>query len=276
VYKAITLNDLGILCQELGRFVDAEKLFLQSLAVLERRYNPTDRAVVRAAANLVSLYLETEQITKAETILLPLIPSQEGVPSGPDGSILLSDLASVRVRQGRLETAELLFRKVIDALDKNPEQESREELAIAMTDLSEVYQEARRFPEAPDWADRARRIVDAIPNPLPKVVIKTLNNLAEISAESGKPAEAAPLFIQAIHFTETTLGPEHPTLGEVLRNYAVFLRQTKNRGEARKIEKRASEILKRSSRENLEGYTIEASALANPSGSKPRVLALKP
>src|SRR5579862_84579 len=83
LYRGITLNDLGILFQDLGRYIDAEKLFLQSLSVLERRYSTSDRVVVRAGANLVSLYLETQQITKAESILLPLIPSQESVPAGP-------------------------------------------------------------------------------------------------------------------------------------------------------------------------------------------------
>jgi tetratricopeptide (TPR) repeat protein len=262
VYEAITLNDFAILYQDLGKFVDAEKLFLRSLAILEHRYGTRDRAVVRTAANLVSLYLETRQITKAETVLLPLIPSQESVPPGPDGPVLLSDLASVRIRQGRLATAESLFRRVIEDLDKRPEPEYREELAIAMTDLSEVYQATGRLPEALDWADRARRVMETIANPLPKVVIKIFNNLAELSAESGKPAEAAPLFQQAIKFTENTLGPEHPVLGDILLNYAVFLRQTKNRAEAGKIEKRARAILQKSRHENLEGYTVEATALA--------------
>ncbi|HLX43592.1 MAG TPA: tetratricopeptide repeat protein [Bryobacteraceae bacterium] len=275
LYRGITLNDLGILFQDLGRYIDAEKLFLQSLSVLERRYGTSDRVVVRAGANLVSLYLETQQITKAESILLPLIPSQESVPAGPDGPILLSDLASVRAGQGRLEAAELLFRRVIDALDKTPQEEYREELAIAMTDLSEVYKKDHRFPEALEWAARAERIMETVANPFPRAVIKILNNLAEISAESGKLPEAAGLFVRAINYTETTLGREHPVLGGILRNYAAVLHQTKNRGEARKIAKRANAILEKSRRENLEGYTIEASVLANPSG-KPAILAIKP
>jgi tetratricopeptide (TPR) repeat protein len=108
-------------------------------------------------------------------------------------------------------------------------------------------------------------------------MIKTLNNLAEISAQSGKPAEAAPLYRQAIEYADRKLGPQHPVLGDILFNYANFLRRTKNGREARKIEKRANAIRERTRHENLEGYTVEASSLVNPNQTgKASAMALKP
>jgi len=238
---------------------------------------PNSRILMRAAANFASVYIETGQTTKAEHLLLRFIPLDGSFPQGPDGPVLVSDLASIRVRQGRFAEAEILFRRVIAQLSAGAPGEHREELATAMTDLSEVFQKTGRLPEALDWAGRSRRLVETMPNPMPMLVIKTLNNLAEISAQSGKPADAAPLYRQAIEYAERTLGPQHPVLGDILLNYANFLRQRKNGREARKVEKRANAIRERTRHDNLEGYTVEASSLVNPSqNGKVGAMALKP
>jgi hypothetical protein len=134
------------------------------MAILEASMKPNSRILVRAAANFASVYIETGQTTKAEHLLLRFIPPDGSYPNGPDGPVLVSDLASIRVRQGRFAEAEILFHHVIADLSAAGG-EHREELATAMTDLSEVFQKTGRLPEALDWAGRARRLVETLPNP---------------------------------------------------------------------------------------------------------------
>jgi len=54
----------------------------------------------------------------------------------------------------------------------------------------------------------------------------TLNGLAAVVRFGGRPAEAEPLFREALHLLEGRLGPAHPDAATVRNNLAMLLRAT--------------------------------------------------
>ena len=70
----------------------------------------------------------------------------------------------------------------------------------------------------------------------------SLQNLALLSREQGLYAEAETLSVRVLAIVEKAYGPEHPTVAEVLGNYANLLRKTGREEEASSMEARAQAI----------------------------------
>jgi tetratricopeptide (TPR) repeat protein len=267
VYRGITLNSWGVLCQQFGKLLEAEKFYLRSMALLENVPGVRKQILARSAANLASLYFESHQDTKAEHLLLHYVSPEGCVPPGPDGPVLLSDLASLRARQGRFDEAETLFHRVKAFLQSSSDPESREEMAIVLSDLSDLYKLTNRYPQALDFARRALDSVQTLPNPMPLTVIKITANAAAISELNGEFVEAADLYQRAIHTAEADFGTDHPLLGDILTLYGKFLRRTGHARAAAKVEKRTAVILAKARRQNRTGYTVEAHTLSLEAGN---------
>jgi len=70
----------------------------------------------------------------------------------------------------------------------------------------------------------------------------TLNGLALLYTAYGLYAEAEPLYHRAVAIGEKALGPEHPYVATVLKNYADLLSKTDRNAEAERLEERARAI----------------------------------
>jgi tetratricopeptide (TPR) repeat protein len=93
-------------------------------------------------------------------------------------------------------------------------------------------------------------------------VARTLTNLAALYCSKGRHAEAEPLFHRALSIAENALGPQNPLVGRVLADYAVLLRKTKRKTEARQLELRAKAIREMHSADRIGEYTVDLSDLA--------------
>jgi tetratricopeptide (TPR) repeat protein len=67
--RALTLNRLGSVYQDLGRLREAEKFYQRSLSAWEKIFGLDHPDLARPLSSLVSLYLEDGQYAKAERLL---------------------------------------------------------------------------------------------------------------------------------------------------------------------------------------------------------------
>ena len=70
----------------------------------------------------------------------------------------------------------------------------------------------------------------------------SLNGLGRAFHAQGRYLEAEPLYERSLTIMEEALGPEHPSLAQVLENHAVLLRETDRMDEAEQMEARAKTI----------------------------------
>jgi hypothetical protein len=74
---------------------------------------------------------------------------------------------------------------------------------------------------------------------------------------TGAYAAAEPLFQRALAIAESSLGPENRLVGTVLAEYAVLLRKTKRKNEAKLLETRAQAIRQSHAPDDLERHTVD-------------------
>ena len=73
-------------------------------------------------------------------------------------------------------------------------------------------------------------------------VMACLNNLGELYRAQSRYAEAEPLYKRSLSILEKALGPDHPDVATVLKDYAGFLREVGKTEEAETMEARAERI----------------------------------
>jgi Tfp pilus assembly protein PilF len=94
------------------------------------------------------------------------------------------------------------------------------------------------------------------------LLLHPLSNLATIYAESGQRDEADATFRRALLITQSRLGNENSTYGNLLHSYATFLHKGGHKSEAKVIEARSKQVLTVASRRSGVGETIDIAAFA--------------
>jgi hypothetical protein len=84
-----------------------------------------------------------------------------------------------------------------------------------------------------------------------------LTNLAAFYCSTARYATAEPLFQRALAIAESSLGRENRLVGKILAEYAVLLRKTKRKNEAKLLETRAQAIRQSQAPEELGRHTVD-------------------
>lgn len=145
---AATLNYLGYVSQDLGRYAESEKYYQRSLRIWETIRDKDAPELVRTLSNLLSLYSETNQLAKAERLsrrCREINPEALG-PDSLDAARLLHNLASLALIQRKYPEAESLYRKALAILEKRSREE-RPEVATALNNLGLVESKLAGTPK---------------------------------------------------------------------------------------------------------------------------------
>jgi tetratricopeptide (TPR) repeat protein len=150
-------------------------------------------------------------------ILSPTVP-----PSDPSLAVAREDLALVMMRTWRNREAEFLLLQAVDALENQP---SSVDLGFALGNLVTLRRNQARYQEAVELSRRALAILERTLGADHPQLLGVLNNLAFVESETGRRDNADAVFLRALTIAENRLGTAHPTCGQILVNYAVFLRK---------------------------------------------------
>ena len=249
---AVSLNNLGILCQELGRIADAERYFLRFLSLVKRLPDQT-LLELRGAGNLAALYLGANQLGAARRLDLPAIAQRlEQVAPGS------SDLASAYVNVGLLEAAEgdpaeasAAFRRALLIWEKTDGHAAVQ--AAAFSDLGVVLMRLHRNADGLEALNRAVALAENELGTQDPALIPLLENAGGGQALTGNPASAVAHLDHALDIAKKSFGMDHIRTARVMAVYAETLRQLHRKGEAKALEKRARAILAKQGREQSLG-----------------------
>ena len=108
---ASLLRKRASLYYAMGRYDDAEPLYVRLLALLETELGPDHPRVVFGLNNLAAFYLEQGKYAEAEPAYAKALKSLETAlgPEHPEAANGLNNLAGIYKQQGKLATAEPLF-----------------------------------------------------------------------------------------------------------------------------------------------------------------------
>ena len=115
---AASLNDLGSLCHDSGRLVDADRAYHESLSIW-RRVDATNPKLAITLGNLAGLRLAQGRPSDAEKLYLEaqhLFASAYGAEN-PEVASVLSGLADVYWETGKYHEARVLAERAVSFLD---------------------------------------------------------------------------------------------------------------------------------------------------------------
>ena len=242
---AYIYNNLGSICQDQGRFSQADRYYRRSIAEWEKAGKPHHMAMARTLNNLASLLWDTGKPAEAERLLIRSSIIQIDVvgPNHPTAARLFYNLATIRFRQKRWAEAADAYRQVL-ALDSQLAGNALE-TAVAANHLASIYRKTGRHTETNLLFERARLTWeryrdtrDVASDGAPLLLV----DLATSFWIGNQLAEAESCVSRALAAVETRFGPRHPRTAQTLTLYAAVLRQTNRKAQARAMEKRAREI----------------------------------
>ncbi|SPF55138.1 hypothetical protein SBA4_6970007 [Candidatus Sulfopaludibacter sp. SbA4] len=258
VLLAQTLTRLGSVYADMGRLRDAENADLRALAAWERG-DPADPERSNALMGLVRVYMELREFAKAERFGSAAIQIREKAwgPSHSDVGAAYVNLAAVYHYERRYPQALEMYQRAIEILSKSG---GFEDAATVRGNLGTLLGAMGRPADAVAEIRQAIATLEVLgPRLRPKLAL-LLNNLALMDCRMGRWDEAEAAVLRAREIITGVFGPDHSSLGPVLRTYADVLRHTGRKREARQMERSAAALRQEAAAQNLTGYTVDAKA----------------
>jgi len=111
VDKATRLNNQGLLSRAQGFYEEAESLFLQALAMREKKLGSEHAGVATILSNLAETYQAQGRYIKVERLYKRALAIREKDPFNPDVDRSVEKLVALYRAQGKTKKAEGLLRK---------------------------------------------------------------------------------------------------------------------------------------------------------------------
>ena len=294
--RAKIAGNLAELYRREDRYAEAEEFYRDALAWRKKNLPATSVEVAYSLNNLGEIYRVEGRDWEARNLMETAVHNlQDFHPDAPGLPIVMSNYAFVLCRFQEFEQAEELLRTVLatyqergntasraygvtllrlgQVLERNNEAEATAELfdeaigifqrmgPAAKTDLAgalasrgELYQRQGHPEQARETEQRALNLLRSDGDALLRVQI--LHNLGNITAGGDKPSESVHYFEQSLVLQEKTLGAEHPSNAGLLLDYASATQRAGNKSLARKLRKRAQDLIARLRSQSLAQMTV--------------------
>jgi tetratricopeptide (TPR) repeat protein/outer membrane biosynthesis protein TonB len=148
----------GAASQEAGNYGEAEEVFRKALVLAERTLGPEHPALILLLNDLTRLYLKQSAYGLAEPLLLRLLDLKRSKGENhPEVATVLASLATVRQGLGRHESAEQLWRRVVEIRERTLAP-NHFATAIALEHLGDVCAARGKIREALSALGQAQMI----------------------------------------------------------------------------------------------------------------------
>jgi CHAT domain-containing protein/tetratricopeptide (TPR) repeat protein len=186
---------LALAYSRLGRYAEAEPLFLQAREILSKTLGAEDAETLRLENNLATLYADTGNYEKAEPLLRRVLGTMERVrgKDDPDTLSFVNNLAVVLQQRGRYREAEDLLARVLDARRRTLGPDDAATI-MAENNLATGYREQGRLTEAEAMFRRAVEAYERTLGPDHPKTLVPVTNLAAIYRELARYEDAARLY----------------------------------------------------------------------------------
>jgi TonB family protein len=201
---------LGELKQKIGKYAEAEELFLSAMNKAEAESGRNHPSIVPALSGLISNRILRGSVDGTEPFVERFLTIVQSVGDDPRIVLVLNDLVRLCLSESAYTLAEPLLIGLLDL--KESKGEERPEVATVLASLAVVRQAVGQHESAEKlW----RRVVEIRERTLPPnhiAITSALEHLASACAARGNVAEALPLLQRAHTIRALTLGAEHASL----------------------------------------------------------------
>ncbi len=200
---------LGSLRDYQGRYDEGEELLRRAIA-LRRDDSAQDRAGLGASLNTwAGVLLHQSRLDDARDAVNESLQIHEALygRTAPESATPLNLLAVCKMRLGRHEEAESLFRECLSITGETLDDFS---CLVTMHNLALTLKELGRYDEAEEYYLRARKGYDRVVGPEHSANLSAGNALAGLLELQGRYAESESLHREILVTRRRTLGDRHP------------------------------------------------------------------
>jgi tetratricopeptide (TPR) repeat protein len=218
---AQSMNSMGVVLKELGRFDEAQATLARSLAISTATLGESHPVTSKAMANLGLLLDGQGRDAEAEKYQRRALAAREAA-LGPDHlevSFVLGNLSSVLLDLGRTDEALAAARRGLAIREKQTGADS-EHTADGLSYVAQAQRAQGKLGEAAETNRRSLAILEKKGAGRDPNIGVLLSRLAEISEEQGRWAEALAYYRRVKENYEAALGPDHPDLADPLTGMA--------------------------------------------------------
>ena len=116
------------------------------------------------------------------------------------------------------------------------------DVALSLSNLGTLYARQKKYEAAEPLLKRALAIREQVLGPEHAVSLSSLANLARFYRIRGEFLRSGEFYGQVVARSERKLGSNHPGVVTALKDWASMLRQAKQNGPAKEIERRVQTI----------------------------------
>lgn len=214
-----------------GLLAEAEAFAMRSIATLANAYSSDDPILFWPLQVLAAVEFElgkigrtTETLKRMQSVRAPA-PEQRASMLGISASLLL---------RSRPHEAEQQFMEALSLWSEAGRGDSADAGGL-LNSLAVIYIEQGRVDDARRVLDRAFEIFDRSKDSVPMDYIKALNSRGAVSAQTGQWTEAQRELKQAVALANGQPHISTVMMASLLKNFAVVLRKTGQRREARVV-----------------------------------------
>lgn len=243
---AESLDDVAFLYEDVGRYDEAETLYLRAAEVVLDGFGDAHPAYATYLNNVAVLYTTLGRYDDAERLLRQVLHlhRRERRDRYPAWATAASNLAGVYEALGRREAAEELYRRAM-AVDREVFGEDHPAYGTDLYKLASLYVTTDCFPEAEPMMERAAEIIGEVLGEDAPEYAECLDRLATIHEWYGEVAEAERLFSRAAEIYRDARGDGAPELAAVLNNLGNLYLSQRRLGEAEPLLLQATEMDRR-------------------------------
>jgi tetratricopeptide (TPR) repeat protein len=214
-----------------------------------------------AESHLAGVLKARGRLREAETLLRDSLALESGFlsPDSNQHAETRNYLAEVLIGERRYEPAETELNLALPVLERQP---NRGMAAVALSNLAVIRHRQQRDLESRQLLTQSLDILRHQVLPDHPLLGLTCYNLASLDFVMGLRDQAGPLYREALECLHY-LGPSQATYLEVLINYAVFLRRTGHKAEARALEAQAKAARAHSADLANSGMTVDVATLGS-------------
>jgi tetratricopeptide (TPR) repeat protein len=229
------VNCLGETYLEEGRIGEADRYFHQALFGLEADQNSDklDRTIV--LNNLAVTQHLAGNLSKSVALMRKVVGTFESNPASRAENLgsALSNLAAMLHQAGALTEARTTAQRAVAILERCTNSDN---FAVSLLTLGRVLLDEGDPADAEASLERALKSAENLSSEETPTKALILGQLAVLYSRTGRGSEADAYFRHSMEMDRRLLSPWHPSLLDVMSVYADFLRVSKRKGEAKKLE----------------------------------------
>jgi tetratricopeptide (TPR) repeat protein len=231
---ALALNMIAeMICFE-GHFADARPMFERSLSILTSQKSQ-DPEIARVLTNMAASEWFLGNLSRAEKTLdqLTSLLKNAGKDWQPQLAFAFQTRARIADQVGDVRSAEVFSQQALSILEQSG---GPEDLTGALVIVAQRLLRQGDTQQAQARLERAQQVAKSSAVEESPVGAALMRTLAVCYQKQGRSGEADTFFQRAIAINQRVLGPDHPNLLYAMEDYAHFLRETKRRKDAKRLE----------------------------------------